>query len=259
MKYFNLIPGVIVVISGCAYNSLEDKIDCTVSDLTAEVGIVLDADCGLDNGSITTIGTGGTSPYHFVLNSGPPQSDSKFENLPPSNYTIVIIDASGCTDTTSTVLNNKEGVSASVELSPAGCNDTKGSITVNAFNGAEPYKYKLDGLQEQNERVFNDLAQGPYSILVSDANGCSFTLDETVLSGVSFIQSISPIIMTNCALSTCHGGTQFPDFRVFGNIQSNAKKIKENTQSRFMPLIGSLTQEEIDLIACWVDDGAPEN
>jgi len=36
-------------------------------------------------------------------------------------------------------------------------------------------------------------------------------------------------------------------------------QIRSRTQSRSMPLIGSLTLEEIDAFACWIDDGALDN
>jgi len=85
-------------------------------------------------------------------------------------------------------------------------------------------------------------------------------IEEADCSGVSFSASISPIISTNCALPQCHGGSPFlPDFREFSIIQSKAAKIRTRTQNRSMPQIGSLTQQEIDLIACWVDDGALDN
>ena len=78
-------------------------------------------------------------------------------------------------------------------------------------------------------------------------------------TGVSFTASVAPIITASCSTIDCHGGSQSPDFRVFENIRNNASKIKEFTESGFMPQSGSLTPEEINLIGCWVDDGALDN
>jgi len=81
--------------------------------------------------------------------------------------------------------------------------------------------------------------------------------------GVSFSQTISPIISMNCAVSGCHvQGRQQPTLETYAQISSNAGKIKTRTSNGTMPppISGSsLSQNEIDEIACWVDAGAPDN
>ena len=83
--------------------------------------------------------------------------------------------------------------------------------------------------------------------------------DEMDCSQITYSTSISSIIETNCSIPGCHSGSQSPDFRDFTNIQLNASRIKIRTQNRTMPKVGSLTQQEIDMIACWVDNGALNN
>jgi len=74
---------------------------------------------------------------------------------------------------------------------------------------------------------------------------------------VGFSSVIQPIIQTNCAISGCHvPGTGLPNFQDVNQIKSNADEIKNRTRSRDMPRVGSLSQEEIDQISCWVDSGA---
>ncbi len=75
---------------------------------------------------------------------------------------------------------------------------------------------------------------------------------------VSFSSVIQPIIQTNCAISGCHvSGTGLPNFQDVNQIKFNAVEIKDRTRSLDMPRGGgSLSQEEIDLISCWVDSGA---
>jgi uncharacterized membrane protein len=75
----------------------------------------------------------------------------------------------------------------------------------------------------------------------------------------SFANDIFPIISTNCAVSGCHKGTGLPDFTALKNIQANAAAIKAQTGSRNMPIGKSLTQDQINVIACWVNDGALDN
>jgi uncharacterized membrane protein len=81
--------------------------------------------------------------------------------------------------------------------------------------------------------------------------------------GTSFDQTIKPIIESNCAVSGCHvTGQQQPTLESYAQIESNAEKIKTRTSNGTMPPLSSglsLTQAEIDAIACWVDEGAPDN
>ncbi len=60
--------------------------------------------------------------------------------------------------------------------------------------------------------------------------------------------------------SDCHGmNSSIPNWEIFSEVQSNAALIKTKTRDRSMPKIGSLTQSQIDLITCWVDQGAKNN
>jgi len=81
--------------------------------------------------------------------------------------------------------------------------------------------------------------------------------------GTSFSQKIHPIINSNCAESGCHvNGQQLPTLENYSQISSNAAKIKARTSNGTMPPSNSgksLSPEEIEAIACWVDAGAPEN
>ncbi|MCX8489943.1 MAG: 2-polyprenyl-6-methoxyphenol hydroxylase, partial [Cyclobacteriaceae bacterium] len=71
---------------------------------------------------------------------------------------------------------------------------------------------------------------------------------------------IKPIIDTNCAISGCHvsGGIR-TDLSQLSVIQSSASSIKTRTGNKSMPIGRTLTQAQIDQIACWVDDGALNN
>jgi len=81
----------------------------------------------------------------------------------------------------------------------------------------------------------------------------------TTYSGV-----IEPIIANSCALPNCHDGSNaaLPNWTIFENVQAEAVEIKERTGNRTMPPSSSgivLSAEQIDDIACWVDNGAQNN
>lgn len=81
--------------------------------------------------------------------------------------------------------------------------------------------------------------------------------------GVSFAQTVQPIIQTNCAISGCHvNGQQRPTLETYEQIAANAERVMIRTSNGTMPPSSSgktLTPEEIDAIACWVSGGAPNN
>jgi hypothetical protein len=80
------------------------------------------------------------------------------------------------------------------------------------------------------------------------------------ITGTSWSNDILPIMEKNCAITGCHNGTsRSNNFSQYASAKSFAKTIKSKTQDRTMPFDGSLTQQQIDLIACWVDDGALQN
>ena len=79
---------------------------------------------------------------------------------------------------------------------------------------------------------------------------------------VTYSGTIQNLITTKCAISGCHNGDngESRNWTVFANVQSNATNIKARTATGDdMPRTGSLTQEQIDMLACWVDQGALNN
>lgn len=76
----------------------------------------------------------------------------------------------------------------------------------------------------------------------------------------SFSADIQPIINTNCALSGCHvSGAQFPPLTAYTEIKDKADRVKTRTGAGTMPPSGALSSENVQLIADWVDGGAPNN
>ena len=86
---------------------------------------------------------------------------------------------------------------------------------------------------------------------------------------VSFDLDIEPIINSNCAIvgdGGCHNGGNGPDldWRVFSNFQAHASQVEDRVQrpvtaEGHMPKIGTLTDDQIKLLVCWVRQGAKDN
>lgn len=140
------------------------------------------------------------------------------------------------------------------------CGTTGGSIKVSASGGAGDYTFQLDQGDFQATTEFSKLAPGMYTVTVKDGNDCTAQVDAAVTGDLK-LADILPIIETNCAISNCHDGSNSrPNFTQNSTIISNASSIKSRTTAKTMPPAGasvSLSDDEIDQIACWVDSGSP--
>lgn len=249
----------LLFLANCAYNKEEDLIaNCSESVMTIGA-ITTDADCDLSNGSATINVKGGVPSYKYDLN-GVMQDKNKFTGLAAGNYLIKVTDNRECTARAEFIVESNNGVSAEATATNSGCGTSIAGITVSAKNGATPYTYALDGGTPQQSNIFTNLPAGEHTIEVTDKNDCKFTITQTIQTGISYTATVESIISNNCAVSGCHNGSQYPDFRMLANIQANKVSIRTRTQNKTMPAGGgSLTQKEIDAIACWIDDGALDN
>ncbi|WP_411029579.1 c-type cytochrome [Spongiimicrobium sp. 3-5] len=78
---------------------------------------------------------------------------------------------------------------------------------------------------------------------------------------VSYETTIRPLINDNCM--PCHNGDGSepfaPDLTTYNAVENIAGTVKQVTQARTMPIGSTLTQDQINAIGCWVDNGAPNN
>jgi hypothetical protein len=256
---------VLVMLTGvswqaCEYEVVPGPVDCNEDPVTIELVSSTDSDCSLMDGAIEVMASGGSGEYLYRLGDGESQESPRFEGVGAGVYEVTAIDQNLCSATLKVTIHNAEGLNIAFTTTEAGgCSGADGTLVVTAFDGVEPYQYRLDDGAYSSNHEFTGLRRGVYNLTVSDATGCEVTQPVRIRSGVKFSESIAPIIANSCAINDCHNGSQFPDFRVFKNIKDNAHNIKELTRDGTMPQDGTLTQNEINLITCWVDDGAPEN
>jgi hypothetical protein len=91
-------------------------------------------------------------------------------------------------------LTTGTGVSGTTTVTNISCNGlTDGSIQAVTSNGTAPFIYSMDGgATTQTSANFTGLSAGPYTITITDANGCMGTVNGTVtepsvISGTSTV------------------------------------------------------------------------
>ncbi|MBL7862631.1 MAG: hypothetical protein JNJ65_15805 [Cyclobacteriaceae bacterium] len=267
MNNIRIAIPLVFIASACAYNDINDKISCEDSDLSISVSSKLDvSSCKAIDGVITVQASGGKPGYDFSLNGGIYQTNPQFENLAPGIYEIQVKDFLGCKASVSIELTAPNStLNASIVIqSDDQCLTNNGSISVTGQGGTGVYQFQLGSNGFSTTGTFENLKHGIYSVIIKDSEDCQKVLNVTVprgLTGVRYATEIKPIFDANCNLSGCHGsGTGSRDWTNFSNIRNRAAQIKARTVNKSMPIGGFvLTQEEIDLISCWVDDGTPDN
>lgn len=242
-------------IAGCTYETIESNLCTSIPNIDALN--ILGTECGKATGSIEVVSSSET-PVTFSIDGVTFQESNLFTGLNAKSYTVTIKTDLGCTTSQSAIIENLNGINILLTSSPSGCNSSNGTISVSASGGQGPNTYVLNGSGSQSGTLFSGLASGKYTVLATDANGCSVQQTIDVISGQSF-SSIKSIISANCATSNCHGGSISPDLRNNQNIQTNATKIATLTANGRMPPLGELSSSQIREIACWVNDGAPIN
>ena len=112
------------------------------------------------------------------------QVGDNFENLPPGNYRLTVIQTRGnsvCTgdpeDITITQpdspLTATSGVSETVECDPTAGGQTR---IVNAEGGTPPYQYSFDGGVTYNGNNTGYLTSGTHNVSIKDAGGCVYAM-----------------------------------------------------------------------------------
>lgn len=261
LKFFQqlLLVSIIAALVSCGDDNEDPTVDCSASDLIVTIASSTESSCS-GGGSITVSATGGIGSVEFSSDGTNFQSSTTFEDLSNGSYTITARDVNGCTATVAATVTGDVGdVSFTTEVENSDCG-TSGSITVTASGGDSNYQYRIDGGAFGSSNVFSGLAQGSYTLTVQDGNTCDDIGIVTVQSGISLANDIMPIIENNCAVTGCHADNQSPILSTASAIMNSASRIKARTQAGTMPPGSrSITQQEIALIACWVDDGGLDN
>jgi gliding motility-associated-like protein len=223
----------------------------TITPSTGPTNVALTAtpaSCSEDNGTVT-IGavTGGTSPYQFDFNNQGLSGTTFFDNLASGNYNITVIDNNGCSHNASVNVPNQPGPTAiAVTSTPTSCGVANGQVTLgNVTGGTSPYQYNFNNQGFSSTTTYTDLTDGNYSLIVRDANGCTYSTSVTVTIG-------GPITPTFTNPGPICTGTSFtlPTTSTNGITGTWAPAINNNatTTYTFTPTSGCATTTTMQVV-----------
>ncbi|MBK6398189.1 MAG: gliding motility-associated C-terminal domain-containing protein [Bacteroidetes bacterium] len=150
-------------------------------------------------GSASVVANGGTIPYQYLWTHDL-STNSVANNLSAGNYSAVITDGNGCTASSSVSVNQPAAIIVSTTSSPSFCGINNGSIDAGVTGGIAPYNYQW-APGNGNTSSYNSLSAGTYTVTVTDANGCTSTMNSTVIGNPSPVATVA-----STSDVTCNGG-----------------------------------------------------
>jgi len=133
------------------------------------------------NGAVTVTVSGGLAPYLYQLaeaGAGAWSSNNTFSGLAGATYPISVKDNSGCIKTIYVNITQPAAFAVTYTANDVTCSGGgNGSISINTVGGTTPYNYAWtkNGSAFAATANLSNLSPGNYSLIVTDANGCTTT------------------------------------------------------------------------------------
>ena len=182
--------------NGCTgvQSTFVSAFNCTVTAVLNTVNVTC---AGAANGSATASLVGGEAPFTYSWSTG--ANTSTLINLGPGTYTATISDTNGCAGTAEATITEPAPLAAEVTaIQNVSCsNQNTGFVTISVTGGGTaPYSFDYPGAGQQL------LGVGLYTITVTNPNGCTTTVDFSILA----IDTLPPTVTCPPNIAQCDDG-----------------------------------------------------
>ena len=202
--YNNLAAGQYTVsvkdVNGCIFTATATTIGITGSPtvtITNPAPVCASGSADITAAAITAGSTLGLTYTYFTDAAGTVPLATPATISAGGTYYIVGTAAAGCASTPMPVVVTVRTGATAIAVNPtnAGCGASNGSVILGAVTGgAAPYLYNFNGAGFSATTTYNNLAAGSYTLVVQDANGCTFNAPNVPISntGGATAVTISP-------------------------------------------------------------------
>ncbi len=138
------------------------------------------------DGSIVSTVSGGVPNYMYAWSSQ--SSAPSISNLSGGTYTLTITDSNGCTQTSTTTIDEPQEIVNAPAITQITCFGLQnGAIQLNISGGISPYSYQWSN---QNTTSLNsNLSAGIYTVTVTDHNLCTSNYSYTITQPAELVVS----------------------------------------------------------------------
>ncbi|MCW5907850.1 MAG: T9SS type A sorting domain-containing protein [Chitinophagales bacterium] len=145
---------------------------------------------GASTGAIYVSISGGTTPYSYLWSNGATTQD--ITGLPAGNYSGTVTDANGCVLVSPTLPVTQPGsaVTATSTVTDQVQGGAMGAVNVTVSGGNSPYTYNWSNGATTED--INSVPAGIYTCTITDANGCTLLLTDTVDLIIGIANIVAP-------------------------------------------------------------------
>jgi hypothetical protein len=173
-------------------NSIPTNNNISILDNSSDISCY-----GSSDGSISLNISLGTSPFTYSWSNG--ATTASINNLSAGSYDVIVTDATGCSASLNNIIINEPlEIQISSIISSLSCYGfSDGSISLNISSGISPFTYSWSN--GATTASINNLSAGSYDVFVTDATGCTATLN------VIINQASTLVYVLNTNDATCFG------------------------------------------------------
>jgi len=222
------------------------------TEISVTASVSSEISCYGGTGAVTLVGSGGTGPYEYTFN-GQTNTSGIFTGIyAGTDYSYSVVDSRNCGPVFGSItITEPPEFTSSAVLSHIDCNGAlTGSIDLTVVGGTSPFSFLWSNGSTDEDPV--NLAAGSYTVTVTDDNGCTTTLTETITQPTKVLAAVSSTAIlcpggNSTVLVTASGGTPDYEYSIDGGANYQ-------TSNSFSLPAGSYTVKVIDTKSCTSDN-----
>lgn len=212
----------VTVTSGTSTATATVSISQPVSAVSASTSTT-QSSCTSATGSAAVTPAGGTPNYTVMWNNN--QTTDTISNIGAGSYSVTVTDSKGCSVTASASVTTATGPSATFTTTDVLCHGAStGGVNVSVSGGTGTISYSWSNSATSQD--LTNVAAGTYSLTVTDANSCVYSVTATVgqpATALSVSATSTPSSGSNgTATASATGGTTPYTGYSWSNTQTGA-------------------------------------